>query len=47
MRHLVGLDGIPAGVGLNGTDNIVYQSPGEPPNTGFTHPHCAASDITP
>lgn len=47
MRKLAGLDGIPAGAGLNGTDNIVYLSPGEPPNTGFKHPHCGASDITP
>ena len=47
MRHLAGLDAIPAGVGLNGTDNIVYLGPGEPPNTGFKHPHCGASDVTP
>ncbi len=47
MRHLAGLDGIPAGAGLNGTDNIVYLTPTEPPNTGFAQPHCLPSDITP
>jgi uncharacterized protein GlcG (DUF336 family) len=47
MRHLAGLDAIPAGVGLNGTDNIAYLGPGEPPNTGFKHPHCTPSDVTP
>jgi uncharacterized protein GlcG (DUF336 family) len=48
MRHLLGLDGIPAGVGLNGTDNIVYLAPGEAPN-GFKHPHCLGpdTDVTP
>ncbi|MBV8097295.1 MAG: heme-binding protein [Acetobacteraceae bacterium] len=47
MRHLLGLDGIPAGAGLNGTDNIVYLAPGEAPN-GFKHPHCLGeSDVTP
>ncbi len=46
MRALLGLDGIPGGVGPNGTDNILYAPAGTPP-TGFEHPHCAASDITP
>jgi uncharacterized protein GlcG (DUF336 family) len=46
MRHLAGLDGIPAGVGLNGTDNIVYIPSGEPPS-GYAQPHCLPSDVTP
>ncbi|MBV9656111.1 MAG: heme-binding protein [Acetobacteraceae bacterium] len=46
MRKLLGLDAIPAGVGLNATDNIIYLAPGEAPN-GFKHPHCIATDITP
>jgi uncharacterized protein GlcG (DUF336 family) len=47
MRHAVGLDGIPGGgVGPNGTDNILYAPTGSPP-TGFEHPHCFPSDITP
>jgi uncharacterized protein GlcG (DUF336 family) len=46
MRHNASLDGIPAGVGLNGTDNIVYAPLGTPP-TGFQQPHCFPSDITP
>jgi uncharacterized protein GlcG (DUF336 family) len=46
MRHKAGLDGIPSGVGLNGTDNIVYLEANEPPN-GFKQPHCFPSDITP
>jgi uncharacterized protein GlcG (DUF336 family) len=46
MRALLGLDGIPGGVGPNGTDNILYAAAGTAP-TGFEHPHCAASDITP
>ena len=47
MRHLAGLDGIPpGGVGLNGTDNIVYGSlPIDP--TKFVQPHCSGNDITP
>ena len=47
MRHLAGLDGIPpGGVGLNGTDNIVYGSlPIDP--TKFVQPHCISTDITP
>jgi uncharacterized protein GlcG (DUF336 family) len=47
MRHIAGLDGIPAGVGLNGTDNIVYLQPGQPSDTGFAQPHCLPTDITP
>jgi uncharacterized protein GlcG (DUF336 family) len=47
MRRNAGLDGIPSGVGLNGTDNIVYLEAGEAPN-GFKQPHCfPSSDITP
>jgi uncharacterized protein GlcG (DUF336 family) len=46
MRHLAGFDTIPAGVGLNGTDNIVYAPAGQTP-TGFEQPHCFPSDITP
>jgi uncharacterized protein GlcG (DUF336 family) len=46
MRRQAGLDGIPSGVGLNGTDNIVYLMAGGAPNT-FKHPHCFSNDITP
>jgi uncharacterized protein GlcG (DUF336 family) len=40
----LGLDAVPGGVGPGNTDNIVYAT-GTP--TGFQHPHCGASDITP
>ena len=46
MRALLGLDGIPGGVGPNGTDNILYAPVGTAP-TGFEHPHRPAPDITP
>jgi len=46
MRGLLKLNHIPSGVGLNGTDNILYAPSGTPP-TGFQHPHCGASDIVP
>ena len=47
MRNLAGLDKIPGGATTNGTDNIEYLAPGEPPDTGFKQPHCTANDITP
>jgi uncharacterized protein GlcG (DUF336 family) len=46
MRRMAGLDGIPGGVGLNHTDNIVYARIGTTP-TGFEQPHCFPQDITP
>jgi uncharacterized protein GlcG (DUF336 family) len=46
MRRAAGLDGIPAGVGFGGTDNIDYLAPAEPPH-GFKHPHCFPQDIPP
>ncbi|MDB5395005.1 MAG: hypothetical protein JWM91_2511 [Rhodospirillales bacterium] len=46
MRRNVKLDGIPAGVGFNATDNIDYAAPNQQP-AGFQHPHCFASDIDP
>jgi uncharacterized protein GlcG (DUF336 family) len=46
MRKNVGLNIIPGGVGLNGTDNILYAATGATP-TGFQHPHCSTSDIDP
>jgi uncharacterized protein GlcG (DUF336 family) len=46
IRALLALDSIPGGVGLNGTDNILYAPAGTPP-TGFQHPHCSDTDITP
>ena len=46
MRGLLGLNHIPSGVGLNGTDNILYAPAGTVP-TGFQHLHCGASDIVP
>lgn len=45
MRNLAGLDHIPGGVGLGGTDNIFYATTATP--TGFQHPHCFPQDITP
>ncbi len=36
----------PGGVGLGGTDNILYLAANEAPN-GFKHPHCFPTDITP
>src|SRR6202051_251642 len=41
MRHKASLDGTP------NSDNIVYLSPGEPPNSGFKQPHCGGGDVTP
>ena len=46
MRVLLQLNHVPSGVGLNGTDNILYAPAGTVP-TGFQHPHCGASDIVP
>jgi uncharacterized protein GlcG (DUF336 family) len=46
MRRLAGFDTIPGGVGLNGTDNILYLASGEAPN-GFKHPGCFQFDVTP
>ena len=40
----IGLDSVPGGV-ANGTDNIIYAS--GPTVTGFEHPHCGTSDVTP
>lgn len=47
MRRLanLGLDRVPAGVAPDGTDNIIYAN-GAPP-TGFQHPRCGATDVTP
>lgn len=44
MRRLAHLDGIPAGVGFNGTDNIDYLAANEAPN-GFKQPHCFPQDL--
>jgi uncharacterized protein GlcG (DUF336 family) len=46
MRQRAGLAGIPGGVGAGGTDNIDYAPAGVAP-TGFQHPHCFPTDITP
>ncbi len=46
IRSLLKLNKIPAGVGLNGSDNIVYAPSGTAP-AGFQHPHCGVGDITP
>lgn len=46
IRVLLALNHIPAGVGLNGTDNILYAASGTTP-TGFQHPHCGMTDIVP
>jgi uncharacterized protein GlcG (DUF336 family) len=50
MRKAAGFDGIPAGVGPGGTDNISYAPVTTPPTppTGFQQPHCfPGQDITP
>ena len=44
MRRLANLDKVPSGVAPDGTDNIIYAS-GTP--SGFQHPHCGTSDVTP
>jgi len=46
MRKNAGLDGIPKGVGFNGTDNIDYPAGTQTPS-GFQHPHCFPQDIAP
>ena len=46
MRKLANLDGIPSGVAPDSTDNIIYAASGVPP-TGFEHPHCFPTDLTP
>ena len=46
MRHMADLDVVPGGVGPGNTDNINYAPVGTQP-TGFQHPHCFPSDITP
>jgi uncharacterized protein GlcG (DUF336 family) len=47
MRRLanLGLDRVPAGVAPDGTDNIIYANGTAP--TGFQHPHCGSTDVTP
>jgi uncharacterized protein GlcG (DUF336 family) len=45
MRRLAGFDKIPGGAGLNGTDNIIYETPVNPAD--FAQPHCTDHDITP
>jgi uncharacterized protein GlcG (DUF336 family) len=47
MRSManLGLDKVPAGVAADGTDNIIYANGSAP--TGFQHPHCGATDVTP
>lgn len=47
MRRLanLGLDRIPAGVAPDGTDNIIYANGTAP--TGFQHPRCGGTDVTP
>jgi len=48
MRALAGLapPASVAGVGLNGTDNILYAALNTTPS-GFEHPHCFPFDVTP
>jgi uncharacterized protein GlcG (DUF336 family) len=48
MRHLanLGLEKGPGGVAPDGTDNIIYAAIGTPV-TGFQHPHCGPTDVTP
>ena len=48
MRRLanLGLDRVPGGVAPDGTDNIIFAANGTTP-TGYQHPHCGATDVTP
>jgi uncharacterized protein GlcG (DUF336 family) len=46
MRARSGFDRIPKGVAPGDSDNIIYAAAGTSP-TGFEHPHCFPSDITP
>lgn len=46
MRKAVGLDTIPGGVGLGGTDNIIFTPVGSTPS-GYEQPHCLPTDVTP
>lgn len=48
MRRLanLGLDRVPNGVAPDGTDNIIYAANGTTPS-GYQHPHCGATDVTP
>lgn len=46
MRRNAELDGIPAGAGFNGTDNIAYPQGNSAP-TGYEHPHCGDKDLAP
>ena len=41
----LGLDRVPAGVAPDGSDNIIYANGTAP--TGFQHPHCGGTDVTP
>lgn len=41
----LGLDIVPGGVAPDGTDNIIYAS--GTTVTGFQHPHCGTTDVTP
>jgi uncharacterized protein GlcG (DUF336 family) len=41
----LGLDRVPSGVAPDGTDNIIYANGTAP--TGFQHPHCGGTDVTP
>jgi uncharacterized protein GlcG (DUF336 family) len=47
MRKLanMGLNHVPGGVAADGSDNIIYAS--GKTVTGFEHPHCGTTDITP
>jgi uncharacterized protein GlcG (DUF336 family) len=42
----MGLDKVPGGVATDNTDNIIYAATG-PAVTGFQHPHCGTTDVTP
>jgi hypothetical protein len=46
MRRLAGFDAVPAGQAPDDTDNIIY-APAGSTATGFEHPHCFPSDLTP
>jgi hypothetical protein len=41
----MGLNHVPGGVAADGSDNIIYAS--GKTVTGFEHPHCGTTDITP
>ncbi|HKP62889.1 MAG TPA: heme-binding protein [Polyangiales bacterium] len=40
MRHALNLDGVPAGVAPNATDNLIFDIQNGASPSGYGHPHC-------